>query len=529
MIARVSGNRLRIAVLLMAWSFAATAAHAAPEWYTAVDQLRSAFDFKEPLSRMEGDLAYFRMVFTALGSGAVMIGAIRKVAKARTGEESMGWVASTVMTIALMATGPALGGELFKACDDVAKESHYKNTEAVTTCWNALLVILPGETPAQEVMEQPKSVKPPGPTQKQDATWTKLAWTWMKMAWTTMTDALGAIGAAFNGVVVRFFVILLLFLPSVVLVCGIVLIQLGEVLREFLHLTMDVFLPMMIAMLSFAPMRGAATNFLVKYISIAFWPVAWALGNAIACSVLLSVMRWVVSSCEQVMLKAKLITEIHHAEVGIASAGYLAGAAALLPWGYLFIIVGAITLTCLLIHVSAIGAPAALTALMTKGTAFASAQLSQAAAAAATVTGAAAMGGAALAAAPAAGATILSSTMSSMTSVAARASSSLGGAASRLAPLAAAGGPAGFLASVGKLALGSAAHAMSSMASAGSSESSIPEPVPVAREPGPRTASILDASSRAAAAQGGSSTISSAPLARPLPRHFRRSANVIDI
>lgn len=509
---------------------------AAPQWYGSVDQLTELFKFTHALENMAPNLEYFRVVFTSIGCGAVMISAIRKVAKARGGEESMGWVASTVMTIALMATAPQIGKWIFQACDDVADKSHYTPAAAITTCWNSLLVILPGDSPSQEVLQDAaKPNTPPAPTQKQDASWTKLAWTWMKMAWTEMSDALNQIGVAMKAVAVRFIVLLLLFFPAVSLITGMLLIQIGGFVREFLHQTMDVLLPMMIGLLSFAPMRGAATNYIVKYVSIAFWPIAWALGNAIACSLLLSVMQWVVQNCEVVLDQAHKIAVSPAPEVGPAAAGYLIGAAVLMPWGYLFLIVLVITFTSLLIHASAFMAPAALTSVMTKGTSFVGAQLKQAASAAATVAATVATGGTALAAAPAVGASLMSSATTTMASLATRASTSLGGAASKLGPATLGGGPMGMLASAGSLALGGAARAVGALARGESGVGSLSDAGLPGSPPAAGAASMMDL----AAPSGTPAGLTSGPasggsqelirMARPLPRSYRRTGQVVDI
>lgn len=457
-----------LAVLLL---LGAASVSAAPEWHSEVDKLTKLFDAKVALSGMKDKLEYFRLVFTALGYGAVMISALRKVTKAPGGEESMGWVASLVMTVALMATAPAIGEKVYQACDLVAVESQHDQLSSIKTCWSALLVILPSDSPVQEVLNdaaQDKNLAKGGPVQKQDASWTKLAWTWMKMAWSTMTNAMDKIGGALRAVANQILVMVLLFIPTVALIIGMVFIQIGGFLRELLHQSMDVFLPMMIAMLSFEPMRGAASNFVIKYISVAFWPVAWALGNALACSILISVMAWVVTVCQSTLDAINKSAGGGAPVLDPTSAGFLSGAAAAMPWGLLQVIILVITLTSLLIIASAIGAPLALTATMTKGACFATAQLRQAASTASAIAGAAA-GGSSLALTAGAGGAA-SSGAGLFSTFALRASSSMGSAASRLAPLAALAGPGGMMASMGATALSKASQAVGGWASLSNTE-----------------------------------------------------------
>lgn len=462
----------RCSALVVLMAISATPAWAA-SWHDELKTLKELFSPAQVLGGMKDNLEYFRLLFTALGYGAVMISAIRKVAKARGGEESMGWVASMVMTVALMATAPFFGNVIFEASDDAAKQSKHDGLDSVQTCWDALLVIMPAESPVQEVLNdtaQNKDLVKNAPKEKQDASWTKLAWTWMKVAWSSMTNAIDKIGGALSAVANRILVTVLLFIPAITLLSGMIFIQIGSFLRELLHQSMDVFLPMMIAMLSFGPMRGAASNFIIKYISIALWPIAWALGNALACSILISVMGWVIKVCQSSLAAINSTTNANVPPLS-AAAGFLSGAAAALPWGLLEVIVLVITLTSLLIIASAIGAPLALTATLTKGASFASAQLQQAASVASTLANAAASGGTSLAAAPAA-AGLASSGGGLVSSAALRVSSSMSSVAGRLAPLGAMGGPAGMAASVGAAVLSRASSAIGSMAGVSSNSDS---------------------------------------------------------
>jgi|GEM_PF-3592249 len=531
-----SSRRWRLAGLAaLALVLSGASAWADPAWHEEVNRLTALFDSKIVLGGMKSELDYFRLVFTALGYGAVMISVIRKVAKARGGEESMGWVASLVMTVALMATGPSIGEKIYTACDSVAAQSKYDRLDTIKTCWNALLVILPNESPVQDVLNdasQDKDLAKNAPVQKQDASWTKLAWTWMKMAWSTMTNALDKIGTALHAVANQILVMVLLFIPTAALLIGMVFLQLGSFIRELLHQSMDVFLPMMIAMLSFAPMRGAASNFIIKYISVAFWPVAWALGNAIACSILISVMQWVAAVSQKTLESLSGSGAGGAPPLEAASAGYLAGAAAAMPWGLLQVIVLVITLTSLLIIASAIGAPLALTATMTKGASFASAQLGQAASAASTAASAVATGGASLAV-PSATAGLASSGAGFLATAALRASSSVGLAAARLAPLGARGGPAGVMASMGASVLSSTSRAMSSLAGAASSvDSEAAAEVPVRARTSPRI-SMMNTAITEGSHSDSTPAVAERPKTRSSPasvvaRSYRRTDSAIE-
>lgn len=450
---------------------AAVASADQPTWFGARQNIIDLFSTKELFGKMGDLLVKFRYAFTTIGCTAVILAATRKVAKARGGEESMGWVATTVTTVALMALAPNLGDDVFEAGDELAAWSKFSGDDAMKTCWDSLLVLLPADSPIGEALKEANDKgQPPKPAEKQDGSWTKLAWTWMKMAWTTMKDALGQISFALQTVANRVLVFLLLLIPALTLFLGMLVIQFGLVVREFLHQGMNIFLPMMIGLLTFDPMRGAAQAFILRFISVALWPVAWALGNAVACSFLVSVMNWAIKLAVTVV--ATLAQQGGDPPSLEKAQGLLVAACPALPWGLIVIVNVAITITSLMILVSAIAAPIAFTKMITTGACFVGAQLRQAAAAGATIATAALTGGAGIAAAPAlAGAAGAAggAGASFMSSFAMRAASSIGGAAARLAPMAAAGGPAGAAASVGVAALGKAANVVGSLARASNS------------------------------------------------------------
>ena len=347
-------------------------ADAPAPWYAAVQQATKLFDKASPLPQLADKLSYFTNVFTAIGFTLVMIVAVRKVARARNGEESMGWVASTMMTIALMATAPAISEDLFKAGDEVAKASQYSPTDAINTCWNAILVILPGsDSPAIQVLADASQTEAAKPAQvsNDNASFTKLAWSWMKIAWSTMTNALSNITSAFRSVVDSTVIVATLSVPTMMLMFSVFAIELGMLVRSLAQECMQIFLPLMIACLSFAPMRAAATSFIIRFITVAFWPVAWALGNAIACSLLSTVIAWVVGVC------TKVATEVN---ISPSDVGLLAASAGFMNWTLLFTVISAVSLCAALVFASAIAAPRALTALVMSGSTFIGDQLGEA-------------------------------------------------------------------------------------------------------------------------------------------------------
>jgi hypothetical protein len=233
------------------------------------------------------------------------------------------------------------------------------------------------------------------------------------------------------------------------------LISFGAMLREILHQSMDLFLPLMIALLSFAPMRGVATSFVVKYVSVAMWPVAWALGNSVACSLLVSVMRWVISSGEKSLAAYNhLPMPTVFPEIGPAAAGLLPSAASGMSWGLLDVNVLTITFVAFLFIASAVAAPLALTSTLTKGTNFLGAQLKAAADLAVSSASAVAPLASPVGAMKAPSQAMFSSLMMG-------AARSLSGVSARVGAFSEAGGPAGTVASTASRMLARASRAVS--------------------------------------------------------------------
>jgi hypothetical protein len=433
----------------------------------------SDFDVKLLFKEMATGMEYFSVVFLAVGYALVIISAIRHVAKARNGTESMGWVASTMMTIALMAIGPSLGDKVFSIGDEVAETSKFANTDALKTCWDSLLLIVPAESPVADSLPRPKAnleAKPEkGPQQREDSSWTKLAWTWMKQAWVSMTSALDSISGAMMSVANHMFVVLLMYIPAVALLLGMIVVKLGGILRECLHQCMNVFLPMMIAFASFAPLRGAATSFILKYVSIALWPVAWALGNSVALTLLGSVVSWSVRAAADTLrtLPDTLRPLTFH------DRGVIAMATAWMPWLLVHVIWFTITICALLLVASAIGAPKALGSMLTTGASFVGAQFQQAGQAVANLASTSAP-------APTINQSQSAVLSASLGSARGGAIGSLSAASGRLASLGASGGPYGMLATAAAVVLSRSVQAVSSFGgSAGDAVGSMGAPARV--------------------------------------------------
>ena len=101
--------------LLLVLPSAAQQPQGDPAWMNSDREILNIFDPSSVTQGMRASLDRFAAAFTLCGVAAVIIGSVRRVAKSRGGEESMGWVSGMVITVALMASGPRLGDGLFTA------------------------------------------------------------------------------------------------------------------------------------------------------------------------------------------------------------------------------------------------------------------------------------------------------------------------------------------------------------------------------------------------------------------------------
>jgi hypothetical protein len=256
---------------------------------------------------------------------------------------------------------------------------------------------------------------------------------------------------------------IMLIIPTLTLLLAILLILMGEFLRAMLFYCMGIFVPFMIGLLAFGPTRGAATSFLTKYVTVALWSVAWALGNEICLSLLTVATNWIVSSCQAVVASATA-TSVATAPLGFGTSGLLVAAAPHMAWGLLFVIVMVVMFVSVLLIVSVFFAPYAFSTMIAKGTSFMGDLLvggSAAAAAASTVaTGGASLVGGGAVAKGALGAG------RPMTGLAGRLGSAMSGTASSLGGVAEQGGILGAMAGLGQKMLSGGAGSMGSSGTA---------------------------------------------------------------
>jgi hypothetical protein len=311
---------------------------------------------------------------------------------------------------------------------------------------------------------------------------------WKVGAWKAIKKTVGGNFAAQKSAETSLTLFIMLIIPTLTLLLAILLILMGEFLRAMLFYCMGIFVPFMIGLLAFGPTRGAATSFLTKYVTVALWSVAWALGNEICLSLLTVATNWIVNSCQAVVASATA-TSAATTPLGFGTSGLLVAAAPHMAWGLLFVIVMLVMFVAVLLIGSVFLAPYAFSAMIAKGSSFAGGVLSGGVGpAAASGANASEGGGLVIRGAAAKGA---AGAGKSMAALAGRIGLAMSGAASSMEGVSERGGILGGIAGLGqKLFLGSAGP-MGSAGAAGPGTALAMAEAERPNRPGPRVASSM--------------------------------------
>jgi hypothetical protein len=467
-------------------------AQTAPQWTQSLITLTQIFDPATVFTPLQPLLEKFELVFTAIAFTVVLIATVLRVARARTGDESMGWVASTMAIVAFMAltsslstSNFSLNRKIFDAGDAVTGWSGYDKFNIIRTAWYTMLLSTPPTSPAGDVLDTGQQVLAPTPETPTPA---QRLESWKVGAWKAIKKTVGGNFAAQKSAETSLTLFIMLIIPTLTLLLAILLILMGEFLRAMLFYCMGIFVPFMIGLLAFGPTRGAATSFLTKYVTVALWSVAWALGNEICLSLLTVATNWIVNSCQAVVASATA-TSAATTPLGFGTSGLLVAAAPHMAWGLLFVIVMLVMFVAVLLIGSVFLAPYAFSAMIAKGSSFAGGVLSGGVGpAAASGANASEGGGLVIRGAAAKGA---AGAGKSMAALAGRIGLAMSGAASSMEGVSERGGILGGIAGLGqKLFLGSAGP-MGSAGAAGPGTALAMAEAERPNRPGPRVASSM--------------------------------------
>jgi hypothetical protein len=331
-------------------------------------------------------------------------------------------------------------------------------------------------------------------------------------SWKSIKKTVGGLFAAQKSANTSLMLFIALIIPTLTLLLAVLLILMGEFLRAMLFYSMGIFVPFMVGLLAFGPTRGAATSFLIKYVTVALWSVAWALGNEVCLSLLTVATNWIVSSCQAVVASATA-TSVATTPLGFGTSGLLVAAAPHMAWGLLFVVVMTVMFISIILIISVFFAPYALSAMIAKGSSFTGGLLvsgSATAAAASTVAsggGSLVAGGAAAKGAPGAG--------RAMAALAGRMGSAMSGAASSMESVAERGGLLGGMAGLGqKLFSGNAG----SMGSAGAANQDTALAMADAKRPSQAGARVAASMMNTFSTGGGSASRIGPETARSIGR-----------
>jgi hypothetical protein len=312
-----------------------------------------------PGSELNNACERVMLICQAISVTIIVAGMIQKL---RKDETQMEGVASMMLKVAFIASIPFWRTFTLDTADIIADSVGYRAVNYGTRMATAPSPIMgrmfdmaaqwmPPSTPAHDATEAAQ----PAPGQEQG--WMTRAWNWAKGVASATANMVDNIWQAFTGALRSLFILLMCVVVSVVVIILIVLTYIAELIRYFLFYVGCALLPIFIAGLGVELLKQQSTRFILGLVSVALWPVGWALAN-----ILTSVMIWGATTW-----MAKLAA----AALGAAAVGTvappLAAAAPFLGWGILFILVG---LTLAIVIFSLVGlvlAPYGMGKMVTSG------------------------------------------------------------------------------------------------------------------------------------------------------------------
>lgn len=279
-----------------------------------------------PLAELAANVLLF---FQALAIVAVVAGMVWRIQKERAQLEG---VATTLLTVAFIATIPLWSAQLLGATDVIATSIGFKAATAqatgatpiITDLWRLVEQWVPPGSPYLDVLET-QAAKPPASGTEPD--WALQAWNWARGVGAADASLLQGLWQAGSGGLRAGIV----FGTCALAVCAssfvIMLTYLAELVRHVLLCGGFAVLPVFVAGFSLDAMRGQALRYAFGLASIAFWPVGWALANAVSHVLIEGAVSWMQS--------------ISAAALGLQSGvtpPALATAAPFVAWGALFLL-----------------------------------------------------------------------------------------------------------------------------------------------------------------------------------------------
>ncbi len=238
--------------------------------------------------------AHVLLAAQALAILAVVAGVVWKIQKERTQLQGL---ATALLTVAFIATVPLWRDHLLDATQALAGSIGFEAatgkadgaTGIVNDLWRLVAQWVPPGSPYLDVLESQIAAEPASGT---EAEWALRGWNWARGVGTAHASLLQATWQAGSGSLRAGVVFGICGLAVCVTSLVLLGVYLAEIVRQVLLAGGFALLPVFIAGYSLEAMRGQALRFFFGLTSIAFWPVGWALADAVSRVLIGGTLDW---------------------------------------------------------------------------------------------------------------------------------------------------------------------------------------------------------------------------------------------
>lgn len=285
----------------------------------------------------ELSVACDRLLILMQAVSAVMVVA-GMILRLRRDHEQMEGVASMMLKVAFIATVPFWREFTLESADAMADAVGYRAasvdatpSSTVTRMWDLAAQWLPPSTPALDALDSQSGTN--FPASGEELNWSLQAWNWARGVGEPVGSAFHAMWQSTSGGLRAAFVLGGTGIVSTGVLIAICLSYLAEMLRYFLYAAGCAMLPILIAGLGIDALRPAALRAIISLLSIAVWPVGWALANCVSNLLVGGTVSWISSTTAAALGAASDASDVLP----------LAVAAPQIAWSTLFLF-GAITI-----------------------------------------------------------------------------------------------------------------------------------------------------------------------------------------
>lgn len=297
-----------------------------------------------------------RGIFIAIGVIFLMARASRIFTKEENMRLQFEGLAKVILGVAVIAALPIWQGDLVKVADAMAEGTGLDDVGDVgKELWKLFLDWQPVGSAASESIEN-MEVDPA--TAEKDPGWWSKAWGFIEDAGDMAKELITGIIAAISQGIQKAIIFILGMVACLCLIITTLLQLLAGVFQRFLLEIAFAMLPLFVSALFFEPMRTQGVQFILRTISLAMWPFAWAIGNVM--------VVWLVTTLADLMNELAAATL---AGIGVSATGLpvIAGALPYMAHGAVFLLVVGVVIIVIASLVNLIMAPIMFGKMLTQG------------------------------------------------------------------------------------------------------------------------------------------------------------------